>query len=93
MFGDATVLTAPRADALGLPGAAVQRFEGKTYVFVKHMDDLYGLRRVELGPSLGDDVVAVTAGLQSDEIVIVDGAFTAMSEFLKSRLGAGCVDD
>jgi len=25
--------------------------------------------------------------------VIVDGAFTAMSEFLKSRLGAGCVDD
>jgi cobalt-zinc-cadmium efflux system membrane fusion protein len=93
MFGEATVLTAPRADALSLPGAAVQRFEGNTYVFVKHMDDLYGLRRVELGPSLGDDIVAVTAGLQADEIVIVDGAFTAMSEFLKSRLGAGCVDD
>ena len=93
MFGEATVLTAPRADALGLPGAAVQRFEGNTYVFVKHMDDLYGLRRVELGPALGDDIVAVTAGLQADEIVIVDGAFTAMSEFLKSRLGAGCVDD
>ena len=57
------------------------------------MDDLYGLRRVELGPSQNDDIVAVTAGLQADESVIVDGAFTAMSEFLKSRLGAGCVDD
>ena len=93
MFGEAVVLTGPRADALGLPGSAVQRFEGNTYVFVKHADDLYGLRRIELGPGQSDDIVAVTAGLQADESVIVDGAFTAMSEFLKSRLGAGCVDD
>jgi cobalt-zinc-cadmium efflux system membrane fusion protein len=93
MYGEARVFTSPRTAALGVPDAALQQFEGHTYVFVKHADDLYGLRRIEIGPSPDGDIVAVVAGLQADESVVVDGAFTAMSEFLKSRLGAGCVDD
>ena len=93
MFGEARVSMGPATSAISVPGAALQRFEGQTYVFVKHADDLYGLRRVEIGPSSGGDVVVVTAGLRADEPIVVDGAFTAMSEFLKSRLGAGCVDD
>ena len=63
-------------------------------MFVKLEDDLYSLRRVALvdGAPAGE-YVAVIAGLAPDEPVVAEGAFTVMSEFLKSRLGAGCVDD
>lgn len=92
MFGDARVHLSSSGPVLNVPVDAVQHFENRSYVFVKHADDLYGLRRVTVARST-DDVIAVTAGLLPNEPVIVEGAFTAMSEFLKSRLGAGCVDD
>ena len=41
----------------------------------------------------GEYPEAVVDGLRADEPVVATGAFTVMSEFLKSRLGAGCVDD
>lgn len=92
MFGEAQVLLSSSGPVLNVPVDAVQHFENQPYVFVKHADDLYGLRRVVVARST-DNVFAVTAGLLPNESVIVEGAFTAMSEFLKSRLGAGCVDD
>jgi cobalt-zinc-cadmium efflux system membrane fusion protein len=92
MFGEAQILLSSSGPALNVPADAVQHFENQSYVFVKHEDDLYGLRRVIVARST-DDVFAVTAGLLPNESVVVEGAFTAMSEFLKSRLGAGCVDD
>ena len=63
-------------------------------MFVKLEDDLYSLRRVALveGTPAGE-YVAVLSGLAPNEPVVDEGAFTVMSEFLKSRLGAGCVDD
>lgn len=92
MFGNARVVLSDSGSFLTVPADAVQQFENHSYVFVKHADDLYGLRRVVVARS-SENVFAVTAGLYPNEPVIVDGAFTAMSEFLKSRLGAGCVDD
>ncbi len=92
MFGEARVLLSSSGPVLNVPADAVQHFENQSYVFVKHAEDLYGLRRVVVTRST-DNVFAVTAGLLPNEPVIVEGAFTAMSEFLKSRLGAGCVDD
>ena len=92
MFGDAQILLSSEHSALGIPKGAIQRYENNPFVFVKLEDDLYSLRRVVVEPS-SDNLAAVVSGLQLHEPVVVDGAFTVMSEFLKSRLGAGCVDD
>ena len=92
MFGEAKVFLSSRSPVLSVPSAAVQYLERRPFVFVKHEDDLYGLRRVAVARA-SESRFAVTAGLLPDERVVSEGAFTAMSEFLKSRLGAGCVDD
>jgi len=94
MFGDARVLLGEAGAAVSVPPDAVQRYEKQSYVFVKIEDDLYSLRRVALVEgSPFDGQVAVTAGLAPNEQVVTQGAFTVMSELLKSRLGAGCADD
>lgn len=93
MFGDARVLVADAQATVDVPKDAIQRFENKPYVFVKLEDDLYSLRRVATVERPSKDSVAVIAGLRADEPVVAVGGFTVMSEFLKSRLGAGCVDD
>lgn len=94
MFGTARIHLGQPGPAVAVPRAAIQRYERKPYVFVRLEDDLYSLRRVELAQGRSsDDHVAVLAGLTPNEPVVHEGAFTVMSEFLKSRLGAGCVDD
>ncbi|MCA9627074.1 MAG: efflux RND transporter periplasmic adaptor subunit [Myxococcales bacterium] len=94
MFGDAQLLVAGVGEAIAVPRGAIQRYERAPYVFVKLEDDLYSLRRVALvDGSPAGEYVAVLSGLAADEPVVAVGAFTVMSEFLKSRLGAGCVDD
>lgn len=93
MFGDARVFVAAAQESVDVPKDAIQRFENRSYVFVKLEDDLYSLRRVATIERPSTSTVAVIAGLRPDEPVVATGAFTAMSEFLKSRLGAGCVDD
>ena len=92
MFGHAELALTWTGKAVLLPRDAIQHHEGRPYVFVKEAPDLYALRHVSLGQS-GNDTVAVIEGLGADELVVTEGAFIAMSEFLKSRLGAGCVDD
>jgi cobalt-zinc-cadmium efflux system membrane fusion protein len=93
MFGDARVFVADARAAVDVPKGAIQRFENNLYVFVKIEDDLYALRRVATAASPSKDMVAVVEGLRANEPIVATGAFTVMSEFLKSRLGAGCVDD
>ena len=93
MFGDARVFVADAQASVDVPKQAIQRFENQPYVFVKLEDDLYSLRRVATVDRPSEDTVAVIAGLRADEPVVAVGGFTVMSEFLKSRLGAGCVDD
>ena len=92
-FGDAVVFVADKQGSVEIAKEAVQRYEGGTYIFVKIEEDLYSLRRVTTVEGQSGDSVAVLAGLRSGEPVVTTGAFTVMSEFLKSRLGAGCVDD
>jgi cobalt-zinc-cadmium efflux system membrane fusion protein len=93
MFGYATILTGPTHEsAVTLPTDAVQQFENKPYVFVKLEEDLYSLRRIQVYDRSEERQVSIT-GVRPTEDVVVVGAFTAMSEFLKSRLGAGCVDE
>jgi cobalt-zinc-cadmium efflux system membrane fusion protein len=92
MFGEVKVVLDGPARTLRVPSSALQRFERHTYVFVKLDDDLYDLRRVVVGEK-DAQWVQILNGLQPDEQVVVTGGFTMKSEFLKSRLGAGCVDE
>lgn len=93
IFGKAQVFVGDASASVSVPRESVQNYESHPYVFVKLEDDLYSLRRVETIDDSFSDRVAVVAGLLPNEQVVSTGAFTVMSEFLKSRLGAGCTDD
>ena len=90
MFGQAYIETDSARKAVQVPRDAIQYHERLPFVFVKEEDDLYALRRITLGKS-HSNTAEILAGVAPHEQVVVTGAFTVMSEFLKSRLGAGCV--
>ena len=92
MFAQARILTRRAEGALLLPSSAIQRVEGKTFVFVKLAEDLFDARVVRLGARFNGRV-EVAEGLQPQEVVAVDHVFPLKSALLISRLGAGCADD
>lgn len=92
MFAQARILTRTAEGALLLPNSAIQRMEGKSYVFVKLEADLFDARAVRLGAKF-DGQVEILEGLRPQELVAVNHAFPLKSAFLISRLGAGCADD
>ncbi len=91
LFGKARVVVGAARPATVVPREAVQRHDGGTFVFVRDASDLFSLRRVALGRSDAHSA-EVLAGLSAGDAVVTDGSFVVMSEFLKSRLGAGCAD-
>lgn len=92
LFGKARLPLASQGKRLGLPEGAVQRVDGEDVVFVKLEEDLYEIRKVwKENAEAGR--VSIVSGISPDENVVVAGSFTVKSEFLKSRLGAGCTDD
>lgn len=93
MFGTARILVGRSTDSVSVPRDSIQSFQDQPHVFVRLEDDLYSLRRVATADGAASGRVAVVEGLGVNESVVSTGAFTVMSEFLKSRLGAGCVDD
>ena len=92
MFAQARVLTRKEENALLLPASALQRMEGKSFIFVKLADDLFDARAVRVGAKY-DGMVEILDGLRPQEVVAVNHAFPLKSAFLISRLGAGCADD
>ena len=60
-------------DAVIAPAAAVQRGSIGTFAYVVGADSKVAVRKITLGPSQGNDV-AVTAGLQPGERVVIDGS-------------------
>ncbi len=91
LFGQAQVVTGDTQPTTIVPRDSVQRHEGNPFVFVRDEADLFSLRRVALGQSNGR-TVEVLAGLTAADPIVTSGSFVVMSEFLKSRLGAGCAD-
>jgi len=59
---------------------------------VRVEDDLFDVRRVVAGASR-DSRIEILDGLRADDRVVTGRSHVLKSEFLKSRLGAGCVDD
>ena len=82
----------PGASALLVPPAAIQRVDGKPFLFVKLEADLFDARAVRLGARAGDDWI-IAEGLKAGEEVATEHVFALKSQLLISRLGAGCADD
>jgi len=61
-----------RKNVILLPSAAVQRGQGGAFVYVIDAEGIAQRRVIELGPALGDEVVA-TAGLRAGENVVTEG--------------------
>jgi cobalt-zinc-cadmium efflux system membrane fusion protein len=92
MFARARVLTRGSTGAVVVPPGAIQHVEDSPVVFVKLADDLYEARGVRLGAKHNGQV-EVLAGVKPGEPVVVEQSFTVKSQFLASRLGAGCAHE
>ncbi len=93
MYGEiSTGAGAAGQTALQLPSDAVHYYDGLPFVFVRVEDDLFDVRRVVAGASR-DSRIEILDGLRADDRVVTGRSHVLKSEFLKSRLGAGCVDD
>ncbi len=92
MFGHARIRTERTFQGIYVPADAVQQIDDDEFVFVRLAEDLFELRRVILGNAVGAKV-EIAAGLDQEDEIVVTHSFIVKSEFLKSRLGAGCVDD
>lgn len=92
MFAKATVLTDSGSEVLRVPPSAIQRIDGKPFLFVKKEADLFDARAVRLGSKAGDAWI-IADGLKAGEEVATEHVFALKSQLLISRLGAGCADD
>ncbi len=92
IYGQVRVVSERSHNGLYVPTESLHRFEGKPFVFTKVADDLFEVRRVDLGGKNGEHV-EIRAGLLPEDQVVVAHSFSVKSEFLKARLGAGCVDE
>jgi cobalt-zinc-cadmium efflux system membrane fusion protein len=93
MFGRARIAAREAAgETIWVPGDAVQYIDEQPFVFARLADDLFEVRKIAIGGSSGR-MVAVAAGLDPEDEIVVAHSFALKSELLKSRLGAGCADD
>lgn len=93
MFAEVSAVLDTVGGSLLVPNESVHVIDGAPFVFVRQEPDLFAVRRVALGPPGAAGTVAILDGLAETDAVVTRGSFTMKTEFLKSRLGAGCVDD
>jgi multidrug efflux pump subunit AcrA (membrane-fusion protein) len=91
MFAKARILVRTAESAVLLPVSSICTLEGKPFVFVKLEDDLFEARAVAMGVK-SDGQWEVRAGLKPEETVVVNHGFALKSQWLSSRMGAGCAD-
>lgn len=92
MFAQARIITSTSDGALVVPLSAVQNVEGRSVVFVRSDTDLFEARPVTLGAKHNGHA-QIIVGLMPHDSVVIEGGFALKSQFLISRLGAGCVDE
>jgi cobalt-zinc-cadmium efflux system membrane fusion protein len=93
MFAQVSASLETPREMMQVPTEAVQNIDGDSFVFVRTEPDLFDLRRVAVGPASTGGSTAILSGLDTEDLIVTGGSFTMRTEFLKSRLGAGCVDD
>ena len=91
MFARARILVRSAEGAVLVPSSAIYALEGKPFIFVKLADDLFEARAVTAGVKF-DGRLEVLAGLKPQEVVVVNHGFAIKSQWLSSRMGAGCAD-
>jgi membrane fusion protein, heavy metal efflux system len=91
MFARARILVRSAEGAVLVPASAVYALEGKPFIFVKLADDLFEARAITTGVKF-DGRLEVLAGLKPREVVVVNHGFALKSQWLSSRMGAGCAD-
>lgn len=91
MFARARILTGSAEGAVVVPASAIYALEGKPFIFVKLADDLFEARAVRTGMKY-DGRLEVVEGLKAQEVVVVNHGFAIKSQWLSSRMGAGCAD-
>ena len=94
LYGEARIYLGKTSPSLAVPTSAIQTIEGVPFVFVRQEPALYAATRVELtsGAASGE-LTAIRSGLAPGDKIVSQGSYILRSEFLKSLLGAGCVDD
>ena len=77
-----------------IPQSAVLRHDGRTWVYVQEEEEKFARKAVTLGTPLGGDkgwFIAEDGGLKADELIVVTGPQTLLSEELKAQ-GGGAPD-
>ena len=82
MFATIRLFSEAQPDRLVVPEAALQRDQGRTFVFVQRSLNEYEVREVHVGESNGT-LISILAGLNEGEPVVTHGAFVLKSELLK----------
>lgn len=90
MYGEADIAITGQSRTARVPVTAVQYINEAPFVFVEQGDDLLAARRVAVATK-SNEWVDLSIGVEPGERVVATGSFTALSEMLKARLGAGCV--
>lgn len=82
MFATIRLFSEAQPDRLAVPEAALQRDQGRTFVFVQRGANEYEMREVHIGESNGT-FTAILGGLNEGDPVVTHGAFILKSELLK----------
>lgn len=91
-FGSARITLRETEKAVAVPSEAVQ-WEGCCHiVFVRLSDEVFQTRKVRIGAKSGG-LTEILIGALPGEVVATTGSHVLKSDILKSKLGAGCVDD
>lgn len=91
-FGTGRIAVRETPDAVVVPDAAIHWEGCCNVVFVRLTDDIFQTRKVRLGARAGG-FTEITVGVVAGESVAAEGSHVLKSELLKTKLGAGCVDD
>ena len=82
MFSTIRLYSESQPDRLAVPEAALQRDQGRIFVFVQRGVNEYEMREVHIGESNGT-LTSILGGLNEGEPVVTHGAFVLKSELLK----------
>lgn len=98
LYGTVRIETTSSSQSITVPSGSVQTIDGISFVFVQKEPDLYAATRVDISPARaetgdGPALTSIASGLSAEDSIVSTGSYIMRSEFLKSQLGAGCVDD
>jgi len=84
MFATIRLFSEAQPDRLAVPESALQRDQGRIYVFVQRSANEYEVREVQIGESNGT-YSAILVGLSEGDPVVTHGAFVLKSELIKKQ--------